>query len=166
MAPDATWMSPSRLPITVLTWMSLMPHKIVIPNGPDAASPGCEPSSRTWAATSPPVAATDAGASTSSSRMPDTELPKDPREATVLIVDDQELARAGIRRILSQARPTITIVGECADGDEVLGTLQQHPAQVVVMDLRMPRMAGADATRRVKTELGRPPAVLVLTTFG
>src|SRR5437764_4942194 len=145
MAPGPAWTSPSPSPITALAWMSSMSQKIAIRNGRDTASPGWEPSSRTPVAPLPPVAAMDAGASTSRSRMPDTDQPQDPREPTVLIVDDHELARAGIRRILSQARPPITVVGECADGDEVLGTLLRHPAQVVVMDLRMPRTGGADA---------------------
>lgn len=81
---------------------------------------------------------------------------------TALLVDDQELVRSGLRRILRR-RDGIVVVGECSDGDEVPGAVAQHRPDVVVMDLRMKRVNGIEATRQV-TETGGPP-VLALTTF-
>lgn len=79
-----------------------------------------------------------------------------------LFVDDQELVRSGLRRILRR-RDGIVVVGECADGDEVPAAVAVHRPDVVVMDLRMKRVNGIEATRRL-TEAGGPP-VLALTTF-
>lgn len=79
-----------------------------------------------------------------------------------LLVDDQELVRSGLRRILRR-RDGIVVVGECADGDEVPAAVAAHRPDIVVMDLRMKRVNGIEATRRL-TESGGPP-VLALTTF-
>jgi DNA-binding NarL/FixJ family response regulator len=81
----------------------------------------------------------------------------------VLLVDDQPLVRAGLRRIL-EPQDGITIVGECEDGDEVLATVERCSPDVVVMDVRMRRVDGAEATRRLGAVVDSPP-VLVLTTF-
>ena len=81
---------------------------------------------------------------------------------TALIVDDQELVRSGLSLIL-RAKHGIVVVGECSDGDEVLDAVAQHEPDVVVMDLRMKRVDGIEATRLL-TECGGPP-VLALTTF-
>lgn len=81
----------------------------------------------------------------------------------VLLVDDQPLVRAGLRRIL-EPQEDITVVGECEDGDEVLAAIQRSRPDVVVMDVRMRRVDGAEATRRVLAT-PEPPPVLVLTTF-
>jgi DNA-binding NarL/FixJ family response regulator len=81
---------------------------------------------------------------------------------TTLLVDDQELVRSGLRRILRR-KDGIAVVGECADGDEVPAAVAQYRPDVVVMDLRMKRVNGIDATRLL-TEVGGPP-VLALTTF-
>lgn len=81
----------------------------------------------------------------------------------VLLVDDQEMIRMGFRMVLGTA-PGIEVVGEASDGDEVLEVLAEHPADVVLMDVRMPRVDGIEATRRV-LELDDPPQVLILTTF-
>ncbi|MPZ61847.1 MAG: response regulator [Propionibacteriales bacterium] len=81
----------------------------------------------------------------------------------VVLVDDQELVRSGLRRILRR-KDGFDIVGECGDGDEVESAVAaQHP-DVVVMDLRMKRMDGIEATRRLRRHTDTPP-VLVLTTF-
>jgi DNA-binding NarL/FixJ family response regulator len=56
-------------------------------------------------------------------------------------------------------------VGECADGDEVVATVERCRPDVVVMDMRMRRVDGAEATRRLAAASSRPPAVLALTTF-
>jgi len=81
----------------------------------------------------------------------------------VLLVDDQELVRSGLRRILRR-RDGFTIVAECSDGSEVAAAVADHTTDVVVMDLRMKRMDGIEATRLLRTESDSPP-VLVLTTF-
>jgi DNA-binding NarL/FixJ family response regulator len=82
------------------------------------------------------------------------------REITVLLVDDQELVRSGLRRILRR-KDGFVIAAECADGDEVPAAVARHHPDVVVMDLRMQRVDGIEATRRLT---GGPP-VLALTTF-
>ncbi|WP_370964200.1 BTAD domain-containing putative transcriptional regulator [Amycolatopsis sp. cg9] len=81
----------------------------------------------------------------------------------VLLVDDQELVRSGLRRILRE-RDGFTIVGECGDGAEVPAALAAAEADVVVMDLRMKHVDGIEATRRLRRTGARPP-VLALTTF-
>jgi DNA-binding NarL/FixJ family response regulator len=81
----------------------------------------------------------------------------------VLLVDDQELVRTGLRRILRR-RDGFDIVGECADGDEVPAALARHRPQVVVIDLRMKRRNGIEATRRLLADPDAP-RVLALTTF-
>jgi DNA-binding NarL/FixJ family response regulator len=81
----------------------------------------------------------------------------------VLVVDDDALVRAGLTMMLDGAHG-ITVVGEAADGDEVPRAIDAHAPDVVLMDLRMPRMGGIVATKRLR---GRPnpPEVIVLTTF-
>ncbi|MEV0333322.1 response regulator transcription factor [Nocardia sp. NPDC050717] len=81
---------------------------------------------------------------------------------TVLVVDDQELVRGGLRRILRR-RDGFTVT-ECADGDEVVAAVGAERPDVVLMDLRMKRVGGIDATRLLRARPDAPP-VLVLTTF-
>jgi DNA-binding NarL/FixJ family response regulator len=81
----------------------------------------------------------------------------------VLLVDDQQLVVEGLTRILG-TDPTIEIVGACRDGDEVEATVARLEPDVVVMDMRMKRVDGAEATRRLRDREGSPP-VLALTTF-
>lgn len=81
-------------------------------------------------------------------------------EVSVLLVDDQDLVRSGLRRILRR-KDGFVIVAECSDGDEVPAAVAEHRPDVVVMDLRMRRVDGIEATRR----LGGAPPVLALTTF-
>lgn len=83
-------------------------------------------------------------------------------DVAVLLVDDQDLVRSGLRRILRR-KDGFTIVAECSDGDEVPDALAAHRPDVVVMDLRMKRVDGIEATSRLST-CGGPP-VLALTTF-
>jgi DNA-binding NarL/FixJ family response regulator len=82
----------------------------------------------------------------------------------LLLVDDQPLARRGLRAILCEEEGFL-VVGECADGDEVLEAVRRHRPEIVVMDVRMPRMNGADATQQLRDQLSEPPPVLILTTF-
>ncbi|MBF6081168.1 response regulator transcription factor [Nocardia cyriacigeorgica] len=80
----------------------------------------------------------------------------------VLVVDDQELVRGGLRRILR--RRDGFVLTECADGDEVVSAISAEPPDVILMDLRMKRVGGIEATRLVRMRADAPP-VLVLTTF-
>jgi len=66
----------------------------------------------------------------------------------VLLVDDHELVRTGIRRILEEAGD-MQVVGEAADGGEALKVARKVPPDVVLMDLNMPGMGGIEATRRL-----------------
>lgn len=86
----------------------------------------------------------------------------DAPEISVLLVDDQDLVRSGLRRILRR-KDGFVIVAECADGDEVSDAVAQHRPDVVVMDLRMKRVDGIEATRRLAAT--DSPPVLALTTF-
>jgi len=81
----------------------------------------------------------------------------------VLIVDDDPLVRSSLRMILGGSE-SIRIVGEAADGSEVLPAVDGFRPDVVLMDIRMPKVDGLTATRQLQ---GResPPAVIVLTTF-
>jgi DNA-binding NarL/FixJ family response regulator len=81
----------------------------------------------------------------------------------VLVVDDDALVRSGLRMILGGA-PTITVVGEAADGREALTGVREHRPDVVLMDIRMPLMNGLEATEHL-CSWADPPKVIVLTTF-
>jgi DNA-binding NarL/FixJ family response regulator len=81
----------------------------------------------------------------------------------VLVVDDDALVRAGLTMMLDGAEG-IAIVGEASDGDEVPAAADAHAPDVVLMDLRMPRVDGITATRRLRAR-PRPPEIIVLTTF-
>jgi DNA-binding NarL/FixJ family response regulator len=82
---------------------------------------------------------------------------------SIILVDDQELVRAGFRMVL-EAQPDMTVIGEAADGLEAVELTRQHQADVMVMDVRMPRLDGVDATRRI-CAAGDLPRILMLTTF-
>ena len=81
----------------------------------------------------------------------------------VVIVDDDPLVRAGLRLLLGGA-PQLEVVGEAADGAEGLEVTARTRPDVVLMDIRMPRMDGLTATQRLAAQPGSP-AVIVLTTF-
>ena len=83
----------------------------------------------------------------------------------VVLVDDQELLRMGFRMILD-AQEDMAVVGEAGDGKAALELLKRTPADVVLMDVRMPLLDGVEATRQLYRELGQDaPKVLILTTF-
>ncbi|KUJ69013.1 LuxR family transcriptional regulator [Streptomyces albus subsp. albus] len=83
----------------------------------------------------------------------------------VLVVDDQELIRAGIAALL-RAAPDVEVVGEASDGDEAVALASERRPDVVVMDIRMPGTDGITATERILDQAADPPPrVLILTTF-
>ena len=81
----------------------------------------------------------------------------------VLLVDDDALVRSGLRIMLAGAA-NLDVVAEAADGHEVLGAVDLHRPDVVLMDIRMPQLDGI-ATTRLLTTQPDPPAIVVLTTF-
>src|ERR1022692_3392260 len=81
----------------------------------------------------------------------------------VLLVDDQALVRTGLRGIL-RTQFGFDVVGECADGSEVIAAVDFLTPDVVLMDVRMPLVDGVRATRELRRRDGSPP-VLALTTF-
>lgn len=81
----------------------------------------------------------------------------------IVLVDDQELVRAGFRMVLD-AQPDMQVVGEAGDGIGAIDLARRQHADVMVMDARMPRLDGVEATRRIR-QAGDLPRVLMLTTF-
>ena len=81
----------------------------------------------------------------------------------VVLVDDDPLVRAGLRMILGGA-PDIDVVAEAADGQDAVDVVLRDAPDVVLMDIRMPRMDGLAATRRL-LDRGTSARIIVLTTF-
>ena len=81
-----------------------------------------------------------------------------------IVVDDQELVRAGFRMIL-EAEDDIEVVAECGDGRQAIDAARAHRADVMLMDIRMPDIDGLAATEVITREIDPAPAVLILTTF-
>jgi DNA-binding NarL/FixJ family response regulator len=83
----------------------------------------------------------------------------------VVVADDQVLVRTGMVTIID-AQPDLSVVGDCGDGESVVELARQLRPDVVVMDVRMPRLDGIEATRRIAgAGVGDPVKVLVVTTF-
>ncbi len=83
---------------------------------------------------------------------------------SVAVVDDQAIVRAGLVKLI-EAEPGLVVAGEAADGIEALQLARTVRPDVMLMDVRMPRLDGIEATKRIVAELGRT-RVIVLTTFG
>ncbi len=81
----------------------------------------------------------------------------------VVIADDQALVRAGFRMILQEVGG-FHVVGEAADGEEAIAAARRHRPDLVLMDVRMPRLDGIEATRRILSG-GATCRVVILTTF-
>lgn len=81
----------------------------------------------------------------------------------VVVADDQALVRAGFRMILD-SQDDIQVVGEACDGEEAVSACRRLRPDIVLMDVRMPRLDGLQATRRILGG-GEGPRVLMLTTF-
>jgi DNA-binding NarL/FixJ family response regulator len=82
---------------------------------------------------------------------------------TILLADDQELLRMGFRMVLD-AQPDLTVVGEVASGEQAVEFVSAHPPDVVLMDVRMPGVDGVEATRQI-VDSGSCSRVIILTTF-
>ena len=85
-------------------------------------------------------------------------------EVRVLLVDDDPLVRTGLRLLLAGA-DDVVVVGEAADGDELGEAVAAFTPNVVLLDVRMPRLDGVSALRQLRASVGAGPAVIVLTTF-
>ncbi len=88
---------------------------------------------------------------------------------SVIVVDDQPLQREGFRLVLDSQKD-ITVVGEAGDGAQALALVRRTAADVVLMDIRMPRVNGFTATQRILGDaavaaLGRPPRVVLVTAL-
>ena len=79
----------------------------------------------------------------------------------LILADDHAVVRAGTRQLLER-QPDLRVIGEAADGEEAVRLAKELKPDLVVMDVRMPKLSGVEATRRIKAEVPEV-AVLVLT---
>jgi DNA-binding NarL/FixJ family response regulator len=81
----------------------------------------------------------------------------------ILIVDDHEVLREGLKSLLAKLRPEWTICGEATDGEEAIQLAQTLKPDIVILDITMPRMSGLEASSRMR-KLGLDFPVLIFTT--
>jgi DNA-binding NarL/FixJ family response regulator len=86
------------------------------------------------------------------------------RPITVVVVDDERLLRVGFKIILD-AEPDITVIGEAGDGRAALDVVRRREPDVVLMDIRMPELDGIQAAAQLLADPDVPSAVIMLTTF-
>ncbi|WP_329501150.1 response regulator transcription factor [Kitasatospora herbaricolor] len=82
----------------------------------------------------------------------------------VLVADDERLVRLGLRVVID-AEPDLTVVGEAASGAEAVPLVRELRPDVVLMDVRMPGIDGIRATEQLMATMAEPPKILVVTTF-
>jgi len=91
-----------------------------------------------------------------------------PNPIRVILVDDQQLVRAGFRMVID-SQPDLHVVAEASDGADAVRVVGSTPCDVVLMDVRMPGLDGIEATRQISAQttsgVQEPPKVVVLTTF-
>ncbi|MFI9200876.1 response regulator [Streptomyces sp. NPDC053048] len=89
---------------------------------------------------------------------------------TVVIADDQEMVRTGFRMIL-ESQPDIEVVADVVDGEAALEAVEQYRPDVLLLDIRMPKLDGLEVTRRLSElsaahpERARRPRIVIVTTF-
>lgn len=89
---------------------------------------------------------------------------------TVVIADDQEMVRTGFRMIL-ESQPDIDVVADVVDGEAALAAVEEHRPDVLLLDIRMPKLDGLEVTRRLSAlsaahpERGHRPRIVIVTTF-
>jgi DNA-binding NarL/FixJ family response regulator len=83
---------------------------------------------------------------------------------SVLIADDDELVRTGLR-VIVDSEPGMTVVGEAATGAETIGKVRSLRPDLVLMDVRMPELDGIATTARLIETIPEPPKILIITTF-
>ena len=83
---------------------------------------------------------------------------------SVVVVDDQEIVRAGFAALLD-TQADLEVVGTAADGEEAVSVCRERQPDVVLMDVRMPTLDGIEAMRRLAEDGARHPRVIMLTTF-
>ena len=84
---------------------------------------------------------------------------------SVLIADDQALVRGGLRKII-ESEADMRVVAEAEDGLDAIDAAARSKPDVAIVDIRMPRLDGIEATRRIVSKAGESVRVLILTTFG
>jgi DNA-binding NarL/FixJ family response regulator len=83
--------------------------------------------------------------------------------AQILIVDDHEVLREGLKSLLAKSRPDWEICGEATDGEQAIHLAQELKPDVIILDITMPRMSGLEAASRMR-KMGLNIPVLIFTT--
>ncbi|MDN5551838.1 MAG: response regulator transcription factor, partial [Brevibacterium sp.] len=119
---------------------------------PEAGVPGASPAPGSTPSPAPGSIARDG-------------VPPPSSETTrVAIVDDQAMVRQGFGALLD-AQPDMSVVGSAEDGSQVVDLVRRTAPDVILMDIRMPKLNGLDATRAVFSMPGEHPKIIMLTTF-